>query len=236
MAQGDRLLYTEAGTKISILWVLCFANICKGFIHHTSHIVHRKYKFPEPVNIHQPSQGKPQLRDLDIVPPTSMTNLDCISQGSVRKANSLWIIEYRGFISGRRSWTFVRETGELRGRKWELKDHSKVTNKPSWALEQVDLSDPASGSGKLASPAARMDMRRRIPCGPSPLKLGVGVELPLVSSVSSWDKSWIWRRRWTSTQFICVSFTTYVAFREPCHFYLLNLIQVSFVVNSNPEP
>lgn len=51
-----------------------------------------------------------------------------ISQGSVRKANSLWKIQNRGFISGRRLCATVGETDELRVQKWELKDYNNATN------------------------------------------------------------------------------------------------------------
>lgn len=160
-------------------------------------------------------------------------------RGSVRKANSLWIIEYRGFISGWRSCTIIRETGVLGVQKWKLKDRSNVINKPSWALEQVDKSDLTSGSGRVASPAARVDMRRpwyRL----SSLKLGVGLESLLVISASSWDKSWLWGRRQGHTlQLINISLSPQLltcGFQRNLSFPPSEFHSISFLINSNPEP
>lgn len=63
-------------------------------------------------------------------------------------------------------------------------NHSNVTNKPFWALEKVYKSDLASGSGKAASPAARVDMRRTW-CGLSSLKLGVDLGSLLFMAVQA---------------------------------------------------
>ena len=149
-------------------------------------------------------------------------------RGSVRKANSLWIIEYRGFISGRRSCTIIRDTGVLRVQKWKLKDRSNVINKSSWALEQVDKSDLTSGSGRVASPEARVDMRPWYRL--SSLKLGGGLGSLLVSSASSWDKSWIWGRRQGHT----LSLSTSLSLTTVTYMWLSeNLVISTFRISLN---